>query len=82
MQTLREPGQLTLLAPTDTAFRQLKPGQLDRLLRGNPKCLESELPPLRCSALLYADPPTLACTQVLAQMIIETQRETEIQTDK
>ena len=41
VQTLKSPGQYTLFAPTDAAFKKLKPSLLEKLLEGN-MCLSSK----------------------------------------
>ncbi|KAK7101208.1 transforming growth factor-beta-induced protein ig-h3-like [Littorina saxatilis] len=55
--TFRGDGQFTLFAPTNAAFQKLDPILLDRLLSGNPECLQKVLnqhvlPHVICSAVI------------------------------
>ena len=42
VSALQGEGQYTLLAPTNAAFQRLDRGLMDRLVRGDAKCLQSE----------------------------------------
>ncbi|PVD23484.1 hypothetical protein C0Q70_16756 [Pomacea canaliculata] len=57
VSTLQQAGQLTLLAPTNSAFQKLNRGLYDRLLSGNPECLTKVLkhhllPNVICSGVI------------------------------
>ncbi|XP_063600232.1 transforming growth factor-beta-induced protein ig-h3-like [Penaeus indicus] len=63
MKTLQEPGQLTLFAPTDDAFRSVSPLVLEGLLEGN-ACLDAVikshiLPNVICSAAVQGKARTV-----------------------
>ncbi|XP_042873732.1 periostin-like [Penaeus japonicus] len=63
MNTLKEPGQLTIFAPTDDAFRSVPPSVLEGLLDGN-ACLDAViknhiLPNVICSAAVQGKARTV-----------------------
>ncbi|XP_076463207.1 transforming growth factor-beta-induced protein ig-h3-like [Babylonia areolata] len=63
VSSLQKDGQFTLLAPTNSAFQRLDKGLLDRLMSGNPVCLDKVvknhiLPNVICTPIIQGKAKT------------------------